>query len=113
MSVIVQSPIILVQEGLVLLLERFGYKAQITMTQEAKVVLVDLINADFPFPEPVNLPTVALVDSDLRKTQMLLDQGYFACVDATQSSEVLKRTLAAVLEPQPVSASADQKALQY
>jgi hypothetical protein len=103
MSIIVKSPIILIQEGLTLLLERQGYTAQTAMTKEAEVVLVDLINAQAPYPEPPPLPTVALIGSDSQKAQMLLAQGYLACVDATQSSDVLKRTLATALEVRTLS----------
>jgi hypothetical protein len=105
MAILVQSPIGLVQEGLVLLLERHGYKAQTMMSKEAKVILLDLINAELPYPEPSTLPTVALIGNDSRKAQLLLAQGYVACVDATQSSERLFQTLASALEPRTLSTS--------
>ncbi len=94
MSVTVKSPINLIQEGLVLLLERHGYKAQKMADEKTKFVLVDLINAESPYPEPDALPTVALIGGDTRKAQVLLAQGYAACVDALQNSHHLIQTLA-------------------
>jgi hypothetical protein len=109
MSVLVQSPTGLLQEGLVLLLERHGYKVQPVMGNEVKVVLSDLVAAELPYPEPSSLPTVALIGSDARKAQTLLAQGYTACVDATQPSEYLAEVIALALESTRLSANVQSK----
>ena len=98
MSIFVVSPINLISEGLVLLLETYGYKAD----AEAKpsIVLVDLINAEGPYPKPYAVPTVALINSDQSKAQALLALGYFACVDANQKSNTLVQIVKSALANQ-------------
>jgi DNA modification methylase len=98
MSIVVVSPINLVTESLVFLLESYGYEAYADMKEKPILVLVDLINTDPPYSKPYPAPTIALIDSNQKKAKLLLALGYIACIDATQTSEtlleIIKTTLA-------------------
>jgi hypothetical protein len=106
MTIVVQSPIKIVAEGLAQLLEQQGYAAFIDMRKDSRVILVDLINVEAPYPKPHPVPTVALIEDNPKKAQALLAQGYVACVDATQSSKVLTKAIAKALKDQTLSARA-------
>lgn len=86
MSIIVISPIKLIAESLVFLLESYGYEAYTELKGTPALVLVDLIYTKAPYPQPHRVPTVALIDGD---PNTLLDLGYIACIDAMQTSEAL------------------------
>jgi hypothetical protein len=100
MSIFVVSPINLISEGLVLLLETYGYKAYADAEAKPAIALVDLINAEGPYPKPYAVPTVALINSDQSKAQALLALGYFACVDANQKSNTLVQIVKSALANQ-------------
>lgn len=89
MSIVVISPIKLVTESLVFLLESYGYEAYADMQEKPALVVVDLIHAKPPYPKPQPVFTVALIDSNQKKAKALLELDYLACIDATQTSEAL------------------------
>jgi hypothetical protein len=100
MSIVVISPIKLVSESLIFLLASYGFEACADMKDKSDLILVDLIHAKTPYPKPYPVPTIALTNSDPSKSKILLELGYVACIDATQTSETLIHTIKLTLANQ-------------
>ncbi len=106
MSITVVSPIKLIAEGLNALLKHYGYRADVDINSETALVLVDLIHAEAPYPKPCPVPTIALINSDPKKAQVLMAMGYFACFDAKQRGRSLQQVIETVNLSQSFSISA-------
>jgi hypothetical protein len=93
MSIAVVSPVKLVEEGLNVLLEHYGYEVDIAINNETALIVVDLIHCQAPYPKPSSVPTIALINNDPKKAQTLMSMGYFACVDAKQRGQSLQQVI--------------------
>lgn len=96
MHVWVQSRYRVFAEGLVLLLAKFGLDAAPERTRDAEVALIDLSLHQAPFPEPPDLPTLAIANGDDGVVLALLRRRYRGYVKPSDEPKTLVKALRAV-----------------
>jgi DNA-binding NarL/FixJ family response regulator len=97
MNIWVQSPYLVFLESLVLLLEEMGFVATSERTEESEIALWDLTISVPPFPQPSQLPTLAIISGDESDAIQLFQRRYRGYIKASDDSTILKRALEAVL----------------
>lgn len=96
MRIWVSSPSNVSEAGLVELLKKLGFDADVRLFTDTEVGLRDLLGHTPPYPLPVLVPTVALVTGRPEEVADLRRCGYRGYIGADDDVEDLRRALGVV-----------------
>ena len=96
MTVLVLTSTKVLSEALVVLLSSFGFDAHSDVEQPSDVAIFNLVGVAAPYLSPLNVPTLALIESDSRKERDLLTLGYYRCFDTRATVNDVIKTLQAL-----------------